>query len=157
MLHLIPPPIHRLALRMAHGVRKRWWRVRKPRLTGCSVIALDPCGRVLLVRHSYGDGHWAFPGGRVGRKEDPADTARRELLEEVGCRMGEIRLVARLSEPLHGTENVVHVYAGVTEDIPREDGREILEVRFFPPDGLPEPVSCTVARRLELFERSQQG
>lgn len=157
MLHLIPPPLHRAALRLAHGIRKRWWRLRKARLTGCSVITLDPCGRVLLVRHSYGSGYWSLPGGRVGRGEDPADTAQRELYEEVSCRMTEMRRVAVLTEVLHGAQNVVHLYAGVTEDRPEEDGREILEVRFFPMADLPHPISPTVAARLKMLEPSQQG
>lgn len=157
MLRLIPPPIHRLALRVAHDLRKRWWRWRKPRLTGCSMIALDPCGRVLLVRHSYGTGNWALPGGAVGRNEDPADAARRELFEEVGCRVAEARRLATMAEGLHGAENIVYLFVGVTEDSPRADGREILEVRFFEPAGLPEPLSHTVPPRLKLLEPSEQG
>lgn len=121
------------------------------------MIALDPCGRVLLVRHSYGNGSWALPGGAVGRSEDPADAARRELFEEVRCRVDEARLVATISELLHGTENVVHIYAGVTEDRPRGDGREIVEVRFFAIDDLPHPLSGTVSPRLKLLEPSEQG
>lgn len=152
MLHLIPQSLHRIGLRIAHGLRKRWWRWRKPRLTGCSVIAFDPGGRVLLVRHSYGNGSWALPGGAVGRKEDALDAARRELFEEVRCRMGEVRQVAVLSEALHGTENIVHLFAGVTEDAPRADGREILEVRFFPRDALPDYLSPTVPSRLGLLQ-----
>ena len=157
MLHLIPPPLHRAALRVAHDLRKRWWRWRKPRLVGCSIIALDPCGRVLLVRHSYGNGSWALPGGAVGRKEDPADAARRELFEEVRCRVAEVQLVATMPELLHGAENVVYLYAGVTEDHPRADGREIVDVRFFATEDLPHPLSRTVQPRLKLLAPSEQG
>ena len=70
MLHLIPAPAHRTVLRIAHGLRLRWWRMRKPRLAGCRVLALDREDRVLLVRHSYGSGKWMPPGGGLTRGED---------------------------------------------------------------------------------------
>jgi ADP-ribose pyrophosphatase YjhB (NUDIX family) len=51
------------------------------------VIALDPDGRVLLMR--YDDGppngrHWSTPGGGLNRGESYADGAARELTEETG-------------------------------------------------------------------------
>lgn len=158
MLHrLIPAPLHRVALRIAHGLRKRWWRWRRPRVTGCCVIALDSDGRVLLVRHSYGQRSWTLPGGALGRGEDPAQGARRELREEVGCRLVEIRSVAVLSEGLHGAENIVHLYAGTTRDAARADRREIVEVGFFPRDDLPRPLARVVSARLRLLDASEQG
>ena len=49
MLHLIPAPLHRAGLRLAHAVRRRWWRLARPRLTGVCVVACDDAGRVLGV------------------------------------------------------------------------------------------------------------
>ena len=42
MLRLIPPPLHRAAYIVAHELRRRWWRLAKPRLVGCRVLAYDP-------------------------------------------------------------------------------------------------------------------
>ena len=81
MLYLIPAPAHRVVLRLAHRVRRRWWYVRRPRLSGCRVLAFDREGRVLLVRHSYGTGAWMPPGGGLQAGEDPLNAAQRELLE----------------------------------------------------------------------------
>jgi 8-oxo-dGTP pyrophosphatase MutT (NUDIX family) len=39
--------------------------------------------RYLLLRHR-GDGHWAFPKGRIERGEEPEQAARRETREETG-------------------------------------------------------------------------
>ena len=39
--------------------------------------------RYLLVRHR-GDGHWAFPKGRIEHGEAPGQAARRETREETG-------------------------------------------------------------------------
>ncbi|MBV9416653.1 MAG: NUDIX domain-containing protein, partial [Solirubrobacterales bacterium] len=42
---------------------------------------------VLLVRHTYGRRSWDLPGGTVRRRELPVDAARREMQEELGCRI----------------------------------------------------------------------
>jgi len=137
MLHLIPAPVHRTALRLAHALRKRWWRVRAPSLRGCRVLALDRTNRVLLVRHSYGSGAWMPPGGGVGAREAPLAAALRELAEETGCRLDRPVEVGLAAERLHGAGNLVHVIAGRTASTPRIDGREIVEVAFFALDALP--------------------
>ena len=49
MLYLIPPPVHRAGLRIAHALRTRWWRLARPRVTGCRVLAFDARGRVLAA------------------------------------------------------------------------------------------------------------
>jgi 8-oxo-dGTP pyrophosphatase MutT (NUDIX family) len=107
VLHLIPPPLHRAALRLAHALRKVWWRVGKPRLNGCRVLARDADGRVLLVRHCYGSGRWMLPGGGMKRGEDPLLAAERELLEEVGCRLNDPVVVMVRAEPARDRRSAV--------------------------------------------------
>lgn len=140
MLRLIPPPLHRLAYRLAHGLRTRWWRLARPRLNGCRVLALDEASRVLLVRHSYGSGRWMLPGGGIARGEDPVAAAARELREETGCRLDAPRLLDRFEEPLHGAVNVVHLVAGHVAGEPAVDGREIVDAGFFAPGALPADI-----------------
>lgn len=134
---LIPPPLHRLGYRVAHAARKRWWRIARPALRGCRILAFDGEGRVLLVRHSYGSGKWMPPGGGIGRGESPAIAAQRELREEVGCTIDPIRAVAVVDERLHGAANTVHILAGPIVGTPVCDHREIVAARFFAPDALP--------------------
>ena len=56
-----------------------------PKLRGVKCVVRDPEGRVLWVRHTYGDrAAWELPGGAVRRGEPPADGARREFAEELG-------------------------------------------------------------------------
>jgi 8-oxo-dGTP pyrophosphatase MutT (NUDIX family) len=141
VLHLIPPPAHRTALRLVHALRKRWWMLRRPDLTGCRVLALDEAGRILLVRHSYGSGRWMLPGGGIKRGEDPLAAGVRELREETACEIAEAWLLESVSEDLQGARHTVHVVAGYTLSEPQPDGREILTAAFFAADALPDPLA----------------
>ena len=149
MLHLIPAPLHRLALRLAHGVRRRWWRLAQVKLEGCRVLALDSAGRVLLIRHSYGSGNWLLPGGGIARGEAPLAAAQRELAEETGLRLEQARCFAVIDEPLYGTVNRVHLVCGKAQGELRCDGREVIAARFFAATDWPGDLSPRLAAQLD--------
>lgn len=145
MLRLIPAPVHRALLRWAHRARLVWWKVRKPRLDGCRVLAFDADDRVLLVRHAYGSGRWMLPGGGLARGEEPVAAARREFAEETGCVLAGARLLEVLEEPLSGAVNRVHVVTGRIDGEPRPDGREIVALACFAASELPAGLSPALA------------
>lgn len=151
MLRLIPPPLHRRLYRVAHALRLRWLRLRGGDVHGCSVVARDAAGRLLLVRHSYGSDAWEFPGGGVHRGEDAQRAACREFAEELGCGLRDVAWLGRVEEPFHGATNVVEVFTGLVDGEPRADRREIVEVGFFAPDALPARASGRVARRVAML------
>jgi 8-oxo-dGTP pyrophosphatase MutT (NUDIX family) len=148
ILARLPAPLHRMALRRAHGLRKAWWRVRRPRLEGCRILALDETGRVLLVRHSYGAPHWMPPGGGMKRGEDPIRAALREFAEELACLLIDPRVVDVAHEGLHGAGNNVHVVVGRCLGAPAPDQREITEAAFFAPDSLPDDLGKGLKDRI---------
>ncbi len=148
---LIPAALHRALLPLAHRARGWWWRMVKPKLAGCSIIATDLDGRVLLVRHSYGSRGWSLPGGGIKRGEEPASAAIRELREETGCIAQAPVLVAVLEETLSGAPHEAHIYSAMVDEAPRPDRREILEARFFPVSLLPEPLSDLTRQRLAVW------
>lgn len=156
MLHLIPAPLHRALLPLAHRVRRRWRHWRKVPLAGCSVIVARMDGAVLLVRHSYGLAQWALPGGGLGRGEEPAACARRELHEELGLVPEHLHLLGQLEEVISGSPHTAYVFHCLCDAAPQIDGREIVEARFYPTHSLPAPLSDITRRRLELWRSSQQ-
>jgi len=84
-------------------------------IVGC----VDEAGRVLIVKQTAGPfaGAWLLPGGSVEPDERVEDAARRELSEETGYRVDELRPVARYevrSVPPGRFEFLVHLFRGGT-------------------------------------------
>jgi 8-oxo-dGTP pyrophosphatase MutT (NUDIX family) len=150
MLHLIPAPLHRLGLRVAHDLRKRWRRIVKPKTAGVSVIGVDAQGRVFLVRHSYGSGLWSLPGGGLGYDEDPRACAHREIGEELGCTLADLVLAAQFDETLYGAPHRAYVFTAHFVGEPRPDGREVIDSGWFALDALPAELVSFAGYRLRL-------
>jgi 8-oxo-dGTP pyrophosphatase MutT (NUDIX family) len=150
MLHLIPAPLHRLGLRVAHALRKRWRRLVKPKTAGVAVIGVDDAGRVFLVRHSYGSGLWSLPGGGLGYDEDPHACAHREIAEELGCTLADLVLAARMDETLYGAPHRAYVFTARFVGEPRLDGREVIDSGWFALDALPPDLVSFADYRLRL-------
>jgi ADP-ribose pyrophosphatase YjhB (NUDIX family) len=153
MLHLIPPALHRAGLRLAHAMRKRWWRLAKPRLDGVTMIARNSDGHVLLVRHTYGSGLWTLPGGGRRRGEPHKVAAAREFAEELGCALEALEAAGVHHSSFHGAHLTRHLFTGNIDRTPIPDQREVAEAQFFAPDHLPGNRSPMVDRYLELSQQ----
>ncbi|MGB3167685.1 MAG: NUDIX domain-containing protein [Alteraurantiacibacter sp.] len=152
MFHLIPPPAHRLGLRVAHAIRRRFRRWAKPHVAGVSVLLHNGDERVLLVRHSYGPEGWAMPGGGLKSGEDAAEAARREMREELAVELDGLELLDQIEEILSGAPHTAHVYTAQPRGEVRVDGRELLEARWFERGKLAAVVLTRVtAGRLRRF------
>ncbi|MXO87020.1 NUDIX domain-containing protein [Altererythrobacter aurantiacus] len=133
------------------------FRFTQPHLRSVHVIGTTPEGKLLLIRQSYGAGHWTLPGGGMRKDEEAEAAARRELREETGCEPARLAHVATFAEEVLGTESTAHLYTATLSDMPRVDCREVIEARFFPTHSLPEPLSAQARKRLELWRDWQKG
>ena len=141
------------AYRAAHRVRLIWWRVAKPAVRGAKTVVLTADRHVLLVRHSYQQpDQYMLPGGGVGRHEDAALAAAREVFEETGVRVTALRLHSQFFDSRQGARNEISIYTGEAERIePVVDGREIVEASWHPLDALPANISgASRARIIEV-------
>ncbi|GLZ79237.1 NUDIX hydrolase [Actinorhabdospora filicis] len=80
----IPAPV----LRLLFPLRRAYWHLRRPRTFGVKALLAHPDGggRLLVVRHSYGDrARWGLPGGGYRpARETAAEAVAREVREELG-------------------------------------------------------------------------
>jgi len=74
----------------------RRWTVRfsHPRFAvTAGAIVTDGGGRVLLLKHRFRPGSgWGLPGGFLEQGEQPEEALRRELREEIGLEVGQLKL-----------------------------------------------------------------
>lgn len=123
---------------------------------GASVIVENDRGEILLQKRA--DNHcWGYAGGGVELDEVVEEAARRELYEETGLIAREMELFGVFSgKDTHyiypnGDEvsNIDIVYLCKKYDGTlkcQED--EVEELKFFPSDALPEPISPPVRKPL---------
>ena len=119
---------------------------------GAACVIFDDGGRVLLVHHTYGRLNWELPGGGSEPGEAPEETATRELLEETGLRAEVDRLTGVYFEPDHAFGAMLHfVFRCRWHDRldPVASSPEVSEVRYWPLDDLPTPISDFTERRIE--------
>lgn len=151
MLHLIPAPLHRAVMPLGHVLRKYYLRVFKPRIAGVAVFIRDEQHRVLLIRQSYGSGHWTTPAGGAALDEDPEAAIRREVREELSCELAELVLLHTADETMHGAPQRNWLFEARVEGEPMPDMREVLEARWFTLDALPEEITSPTQRRLAML------
>ena len=133
--------------------------------TGASIIVEDEQGRILMQQRSD-DGTWSYPGGRIEIDETVEDGARREVREECGLEVGELRLLGVFSgkELNHvypnGNEvcgiDIVYVSSDYTGSLQCEDG-EAKHMGFYPIDELPQPISSMNAKQLDAYLKTREA
>lgn len=77
---------------------------------GIGVMVLKD-GKVMLGRRkgSHGEGEYAFPGGHMKYMESFAETAKREVKEETGLEVENIRFVCLVNLKKYAPKHYVHI------------------------------------------------
>lgn len=112
---------------------------------GCGVLIEDEEGRVLLQKRSD-TGEWCIPGGGMEPIETFKETAIREVREEVGIEINDLKLFGIYSgekREIHYPNkdvvyslSVIFITGKYSGEISDEDS-EVLEHRFFKRDEIP--------------------
>jgi 8-oxo-dGTP pyrophosphatase MutT (NUDIX family) len=135
----------------------RWgWRIRKPLTLGVRAIVVDEEKGVLLLRHTYLPG-WYLPGGGLEKGETFFDAIRRELLEECGVQVLELRLCHLYYSEREGKRDHIALFHvpryHMHSDHPPDP--EVAEMRFFHWDELPADTTPATRKRLDEFRRQE--
>jgi len=129
---------------------------RDPKVSAAVVVEHE--GGIVLGKRSIepGYGLWCLPGGFVNDDEDPAGAAVRECMEEINATVELTGLLGVYHVPKTTASSIIGIaYRGrVADGASISAGPEMLEVRVFPLDALPEIAFPSHRSVLEAYVTS---
>jgi 8-oxo-dGTP diphosphatase len=121
-------------------VRMRRWTMRLTNtrftVTAGAVIFNDK-GEVLLLKHRFRAGSgWGLPGGFMEKGEQPIDALRRELREEIGLEVDDVKVFAARS--FKKPKQVEVLFCARANATVKSRTVEVERAEWFSIDSLPE-------------------
>lgn len=131
---------------------------------GCGVLIENEKGEVLLQKRSD-TGDWCVPGGALEPGETYIEAATRELSEEVGIKVSDLKLFGLYSgedREIHYPNgdvvyslSVIFITRSFTGKISDSDS-EVLEHRFFDKNSIPKDLFHPDARPILDWAKSKK-
>ncbi|MBD0370087.1 MAG: NUDIX domain-containing protein [Pyrinomonadaceae bacterium] len=144
-----------LLYKLAYASLRVYWFLFRPQLYGVKCL-IEFDGRILMIRNTYGDMHWTFPGGGFKRNETPEMAAMREVSEEVGISLSVLRPLGEYTSRDEFKRDTVKCYAGrVTTPDFEIERNEIYEAAWFAWAELPQPLASDARRVIELYRNAE--
>ena len=102
------------------------------------VIVYRDDGKILLVRGRFSRQKWALPGGGVKHNESYEQAAVREVLEEIGLKIHNLRYLGKANSHESYAKFSVRVFAAHASNHDIKCNFEIMEARWLNINYLPE-------------------
>lgn len=119
--------------------KKLYWKFWKPKTFGVKLMIFNSNGEILLAQIGYMHKLWVIPGGKLESGENPDEAAKRELYEEIGVKIDEVKLAFTMYHEKQGKKDTIYYF--ITNSDCGEfviDDEEIIDVGWFALDNLPE-------------------
>lgn len=134
-------------------------------LVGAVVVMADEQGRILLQERKFPKGAWGLPGGLMELGETTEGVARREVLEETGLIVKDLKLIDIYSGP--GTYSVaengdefycvtVAYYTNQFEGKLVVNQKELISCSFLPQEKWPERIVKSHKKILDDYLKTAQ-
>lgn len=141
-------------IKIAHKIYSIFWRILKPQTAGARAILIKD-EKILLVKHTYLNS-WFLPGGGLKSNETYEQAIRRELKEELGISVSDLKLHGIYNNFYEGKNDSIVVFSSFNFTEPVNIDGEIEDFGFFGFDELPKNISPGTRRRIEEFQNSDQ-
>ena len=135
--------------RTPKSLRRGLVRFVHPRFTvTAGAIVTDNSGRVLLLKHRFRPGAgWGMPGGFLERGEQPDAALRRELREEIGLEVEQLKLFTVRSFKKLKQVEIIFLAKAVGETA--QLNYEIQKATWFLPEEFPEGLPKDQAKLIK--------
>lgn len=102
------------------------------------VIIYHDDGDILLVKNRFSRQKWTLPGGGAKHNESYEQAAVREVLEEIGLKIHNLRYLGKANSHESYAKFSVRVFAAHASDYDIKCNFEIMEARWLNINYLPE-------------------
>ncbi len=128
-----------------------YWFVFRPKTTGAKCI-IENNGKILFVRSNYAKKQWTFPGGSIKKRESPENTIIREIKEEVGLDVLDLKFLGEFISEVYYIKDKVYCFSAHSNQQRLKLNRlEILEAGWFSVDNMPQPLGKVAKRMMDLY------
>ena len=143
--------ISRIWLALPWWIRRLFIRVSHGSFTAsAAAVVVNSEDKVLALRHLLRPWPWGLPGGFIDGGEQPPDALRRELLEEVGVDLEDVRLVQLRTVGRH----IETLFVAKSDQAPRISSSEIEEAGWYTLDELRDKLP---ADQFEISRKVLRG
>lgn len=113
-------------------------------------LVYDDRNRVLMIRRKVEETgkngsilRWAFPGGKQGVKETPAECVEREILLETGYAVETVKEISRRKHP-HFPVTIIYHLCRLKPEVKRQkpqETHEVARIQWFKPQDVPKIIT----------------
>lgn len=142
--------------KLIYSAAKVFWRITRPITLGVRLLLIKD-QHILLVKHTYQPTPWFLVGGGVKRNENLTEAAQREAQEEVGAKLGDLKLLGVYTNYFDYKNDHVVVFVCDVFTLSGKSDHEIEKYEFFPLNELPETLASGHRRRINEYMHSQDN
>jgi ADP-ribose pyrophosphatase YjhB (NUDIX family) len=145
----------RIAQYIGLPLMRVYWKVWKPKTTGCKAIVVHD-DKILLIKN-LNKTYWSLPGGGKKKKETPESAIVRELKEELSIMPELTHKLGAYDARKEGKRDVVHVFVASVATPAFKKQWELSDAKWFSIEDFPPDMNEATKRRvLEYMEGKKE-